>query len=131
MAINNVSVQYNGGFLPDMILLILLCYYRHRETRLYARKRFCLCSLLCCHIINVLALFSLVWGMLKRFGCVQIFFFKHRNFLIAHEVELRSDFSSNMFFRCHMASWHKEEEEASRRRATKRDSRDLEPPTHL
>ena len=30
-----------------------------------------------------------------------------------------------------MASWHKEEEEASRRRATKRYSRDLEPPTHL
>ena len=30
-----------------------------------------------------------------------------------------------------MASWHKEEEEASRRRATKRDSRDLEPLTHL
>ena len=30
-----------------------------------------------------------------------------------------------------MASWHKEEEEASRRRATKRDSRDLEPPKHL
>ena len=30
-----------------------------------------------------------------------------------------------------MASWHKEEEEVSRRRATKRDSRDLEPPPHL
>ena len=30
-----------------------------------------------------------------------------------------------------MASWHKEEEEASRRRATKRDSRDLEPPPHI
>ena len=34
-----------------------------------------------------------------------------------------------------MTSWHKEEEEASRRRATKRDSEgsttDLEPPTHL
>ena len=30
-----------------------------------------------------------------------------------------------------MASWHKEEEEASRRRATKRDSRNLEPLTHL
>ena len=30
-----------------------------------------------------------------------------------------------------MASRHKEEEEASRRRATKRDFRDLEPPTHL
>ena len=30
-----------------------------------------------------------------------------------------------------MTSWHKEEEEASRQRATKRDFRDLEPPTHL
>ena len=30
-----------------------------------------------------------------------------------------------------MVSWHKEEKEARRRRATKRDSRDLEPPTHL
>ena len=30
-----------------------------------------------------------------------------------------------------MTSWHKEEEEASRRRATKRDFGDLEPPTHL
>ena len=29
-----------------------------------------------------------------------------------------------------MTSWHKEEEEASRRRATKRDFRNLEPPTH-
>ena len=30
-----------------------------------------------------------------------------------------------------MISWRKEEEEASRRRAIKRDFRDLEPPTHL
>ena len=30
-----------------------------------------------------------------------------------------------------MTSWHKEEEEASRRRATKRNFHDLEPPTHL
>ena len=30
-----------------------------------------------------------------------------------------------------MTSCQKEEEEASRRRATKRDPRDLEPPTHL
>ena len=30
-----------------------------------------------------------------------------------------------------MTSGHREEEEASRRRATKRDFRDLEPPTHL
>ena len=38
MAIN-VSVQYNGGFLPDIILLTQ-CYY-HRGTRLNAMKRFC------------------------------------------------------------------------------------------
>ena len=42
MAIN-VSVQYNGGLLPDIILLTL-CYY-HRGTRLNAMKRFCICSL--------------------------------------------------------------------------------------
>ena len=30
-----------------------------------------------------------------------------------------------------MTSWHKEEEEASQRRATKQDFRDLGPPTHL
>ena len=30
-----------------------------------------------------------------------------------------------------MTSWHKEEEEASRRHATKRDFCDLEPPTHF
>ena len=30
-----------------------------------------------------------------------------------------------------MTSWHKEEEGGSRRRATKRDFRDLEPPTHF
>ena len=33
-----VSVEYNGGFLPDMILLTQ-CYY-HRGTRLNAIKRF-------------------------------------------------------------------------------------------
>ena len=37
MAIN-VSVQYDGGFLPDIILLTQ-CYY-HRGTRLNAMKRF-------------------------------------------------------------------------------------------
>ena len=39
MAIN-VSVQYNGGLLPDMILLTQ-CYY-HRGTPLNAMKRFCI-----------------------------------------------------------------------------------------
>ena len=43
MAIN-VSVQYNGGFLPDIIVLLTQCYF-HRGTRLYVMKRFCICSL--------------------------------------------------------------------------------------
>ena len=44
MAIDTVRVQYNGEFLPDIILLTP-CYY-HRETRLNDMKRFCICSLL-------------------------------------------------------------------------------------
>ena len=40
MAIN-VSVQYNGGFLPG-ILLLTQCSYHHRGTRLNAMKRFCI-----------------------------------------------------------------------------------------
>ena len=42
MAIN-VSVQYNGGLFPDIILLTQ-CYY-HRGTHLNAMERFCLYSL--------------------------------------------------------------------------------------
>ena len=42
MAIN-VSVQYNGGLLPDIILLTQ-CYYQG-GTRLNVMKRFCICSL--------------------------------------------------------------------------------------
>ena len=41
MAIN-VSVQYNGGLLPDIILLTQ-CYF-HRGTRLNAMKKFYICS---------------------------------------------------------------------------------------
>ena len=41
MAIN-VSVQYDGGFFPDIILLTQ--YYYHRVTRLNAMKRFCIFS---------------------------------------------------------------------------------------
>ena len=47
MAINvglNVRVQYNSGFLPDIILLLTQGYY-HRGTHLNARNRFCICSL--------------------------------------------------------------------------------------
>ena len=43
MAINVISVYYNGGLLPDIILLTH--GYCHRGTRLYAMKRFCPCSL--------------------------------------------------------------------------------------
>ena len=44
MAINNVSIQYDGGFLPDIILLTQ-CYL-HRGTRLNAMEKFCIiCSL--------------------------------------------------------------------------------------
>ena len=44
MAIN-ISVQYNGGLLPDIILLTQ-CYYQ-RGIRLNTMKSFfCLCSLL-------------------------------------------------------------------------------------
>ena len=39
---SNVSVQYNGGLLPDIILLTQ-CYY-HRGTRLNVIKRFCIFS---------------------------------------------------------------------------------------
>ena len=76
--VTNVSVHYNGGFLPDMILLLLtLCYY-HRGTRLNCK----------CHeeVVftayetvphpNVLTLFPPVWGMLRRFRCVQTFLLK-------------------------------------------------------
>ena len=41
MAIN-VNVQYNGGFLPD-IMLCTQCYL-HRGTCLNTMKRFCICS---------------------------------------------------------------------------------------
>ena len=40
----NVNVQYSGGFLPDIIILLTQCYL-HRGTCLNAMKRFCICSL--------------------------------------------------------------------------------------
>ena len=68
MAIN-VSVQYNGGLLPDIILLTQ-CYY-HRGTRLNAMKRFCICSRW--SHLNVLTIFPPDWGMLRRSRRVLIF----------------------------------------------------------
>ena len=68
MAIN-VSVQYNGGLLPDIILLTR-CYF-HRGTRLYAMKRFCICSLW--SHLNALTFPPPDWGMLRRSRRVLIF----------------------------------------------------------
>ena len=75
MAIN-VSVQYNGGLLPDIILLTQ-GYYHHRGTRLDAMKSFCICSLLS-HLLSVLTFFPPDWGMLRRSTCVLIFLFKYK-----------------------------------------------------
>ena len=70
MAINVVvSVQYNDGFLPDMMLLTQ-CYY-HWGTRLNVMKMFCLCSLW--SLLNVLTFLPPDWGMLRRSRCAQIF----------------------------------------------------------
>ena len=41
MAIN-VSVQHNGGLLPDIMLLTLCYYHNNRGTRLNDMKRFCI-----------------------------------------------------------------------------------------
>ena len=71
MAIN-VSVQYDGGFLPD-ILLLTQCYY-HRGTRLNAMKRVCLCSqpMIPPRRFDI---FPSDWGILKRSRCVLCVFF--------------------------------------------------------
>ena len=52
MAISSVSAQYNGGCLPDIILLTQ--GYYHQGTHLNAVKRFCLCSIWNNRFIHVL-----------------------------------------------------------------------------
>ena len=64
----------NGGFLPDIMLLTLR--YHHREIRLNAMKKFCFGSL--CSHLYILTISPSVWGMLRRFRCVQIFFKQSR-----------------------------------------------------
>ena len=70
MAIN-VSVQYNGGLLPDIILLTQ-CYF-HRGTRLNAMKSF----FLYLQPLIPPKRFDIPpppnWGMLRRSRCVLIF----------------------------------------------------------
>ena len=71
----NVSVQYNGGFLPDIILLTQ-CYY-HRGTRLNANKRLVFAAH--DHTQRSKTFFSPCLGD-------------------AHKVEMRSDFSLDNVF---------------------------------
>ena len=70
MAIN-VIVQYDGGFLPDIILLTQ-CYY-HRGTRL---KFKCHEEVLYFQLLIPPKRFDIFppdWGMLRRSRCIQIF----------------------------------------------------------
>ena len=77
MAIN-VSVRYNGGLLPNIILLTQ-CYY-HRGTRLNAVKRFLSLQPMIppkrCYI------FPPDWKMLRRSRRVQIFFKQNEKIFI-------------------------------------------------
>ena len=71
----DVCVQYNGGLLPDIILLTQCYYHNHGGTRLNAMNE------------KVLSLKPMIrpkrfdilppdWGMLRRSRRVQIYFFK-------------------------------------------------------
>ena len=90
-AINNVSVQYNGELLPD-ILLLTHCYH-HRGTRLNATKRFCICSLSTIPPKRFY-IFPPDWGMLIRSRRVHIFLLKkdtpiHLEFLVKGKHVIR------------------------------------------
>ena len=65
---DEVSIQYNGGILPNIILLTQRD--NHWGTHLNAMKILCLCSLL--SHLSVSTFFPLC-GMLRRSRCVQIF----------------------------------------------------------
>ena len=73
MAINNVRVQHNGGFLSGIILLTQ-CYY-HRGTRLNAMQRFCIYSIWS-HLINVLTIPPLIEGCSKDLDACSDFYFE-------------------------------------------------------
>ena len=96
MAIN-VSVQYNGGLLPGIILLPQ-CYY-HRGTRLNAMKRFCIFSLR--FHLNVLTFFPLTGGCSE--GLIPI----HSGHQVrwtyqpgSHRRKVTQDCSSTFLLRC-------------------------------
>ena len=68
MAINVVSVQYNGGLLPEIRLLTQRYY--HRGTHLNVMKRFYLQPMIPPKRFDI---FPPNWGMLRRSRRVQIF----------------------------------------------------------
>ena len=111
----NVSVQRNGGFLPDIILLTQ-CYY-HRGTRLNTMKKFCICSLW--SHINILTFFPLTGGCSVGLHAFN-FFFKHAkttsksvfhygNIIriictrttVVHVTRKKRDWLWNYFWHCH------------------------------
>ena len=70
-----VSVLYDGGLLPD-IMLLTQCYY-HRGTRLNAMKScFCLCGL-CSHLLNALTFSSLIGGCSEGLDALRFFLKQH------------------------------------------------------
>ena len=72
----NVSVQYNSGLIPDIILLTQ-CYF-HRGTRLNVMKRFCICSQPLIPPTKRFDIFSpLTGGCLEGLGAF-CFFFKQQ-----------------------------------------------------
>ena len=71
MAINVISVQYDDGFLPD-IILSTLCYH-HRGTRLNAIKNFCRCSLF--SHLNVLTIFPRHGGCSEGLDPLRLFLY--------------------------------------------------------
>ena len=83
MAIDVVSVQYNDGLLPYIILLIVTQCYYHRRTRLYATKRLCFCSLW--SHLNVLTFSPLTWGCSEGLGA--FWFFLKQPVIISLEVQ--------------------------------------------
>ena len=96
MAIN-VSVQYNDGLFPCIILLPQ-CYY-HRGTRLNATKRFCICSLR--SHLNVLTFSPLTGGCSKNLLSI------HSGHQVrwtyqpgSHRRKVTQDFSSTFLLPC-------------------------------
>ena len=74
MAID-VNAQYNGGLLPDIILLTQ--YYYHRGTGLNAMKRFFICSFRS-HLTKRFDVFSPLTGGCSRRSRRVMIFFKNR-----------------------------------------------------